>query len=505
MSTVYVLEPPTKGKVVLKTTHGPLDIELWPKEAPKAVRNFVQLCLEGYYDNTIFHRIIKEFLIQGGDPTGSGTGGESIYGHPFGDEYHSRLRFKHWGLVACANAGKPNSNGSQFFITLDRCDWLDRKNTIFGKVTGDSIFNLSRLVELETDSNDRPLDPPPKIISVEVLYNPFEDIVPRVPARPIAQSTEEDENKAPKKRGVKKLNVLSFGEEAEEDEKELATQKIKIKSSHDVLDDPRLLKDEISIKESESVEGKTRRDVQLSIREALGSKKEAMQKESECVFPFSSAKREADDDEDEASFDARMRRQILDKRKELGNVPPKPKSKPTRKRPDGNSSKEEQDISAPRNHDDSDDDNKTKVERLSLNKKGIGSEARAELLANADADLQLLNEVERGRQLNKQKKRRLRGREDEVLAKLERFKASTFGKPAALGGESGVDNEDLSDWRDVRLKFAPETGKDRMSRREDPNDYVVVDPLLEKGKEKFNRLQAKEKRRNREWAGKSLT
>lgn len=74
MSTVYVLEPPTKGKVVLNTTRGPLDIELWPKEAPKAVRNFVQLCLEGYYDDTIFHRIIKDFLVQGGDPTGTGTG-----------------------------------------------------------------------------------------------------------------------------------------------------------------------------------------------------------------------------------------------------------------------------------------------------------------------------------------------------------------------------------------------------------------------------------------------
>lgn len=74
MSSVYVLEPPTKGKVILTTNYGPLDIELWPKEAPKAVRNFVQLCLEGYYDNTIFHRIIKSFLIQGGDPTGTGKG-----------------------------------------------------------------------------------------------------------------------------------------------------------------------------------------------------------------------------------------------------------------------------------------------------------------------------------------------------------------------------------------------------------------------------------------------
>ena len=74
MSSVYVLEPPTKGKVVVQTTAGPLDIELWPKEAPKAVRNFVQLCLEGYYDGTLFHRVIKSFLVQGGDPSVSGIG-----------------------------------------------------------------------------------------------------------------------------------------------------------------------------------------------------------------------------------------------------------------------------------------------------------------------------------------------------------------------------------------------------------------------------------------------
>lgn len=74
MSTVYVLEPPTKGKVILHTNFGPLDIELWPKEAPKAVRNFVQLCLEGYYDKTIFHRVIKGEIVQGGDPTSTGKG-----------------------------------------------------------------------------------------------------------------------------------------------------------------------------------------------------------------------------------------------------------------------------------------------------------------------------------------------------------------------------------------------------------------------------------------------
>lgn len=121
MSTVYNLEPPTAGKVLLHTSLGDLDVELWPKEAPKACRNFVQLCLEGYYDNTIFHRVMKDYLTQGGDPTGSGTGGESIYGEEFRDEFHQRLKFNHRGLLACANRNEPNTNGSQFFFTLVSC------------------------------------------------------------------------------------------------------------------------------------------------------------------------------------------------------------------------------------------------------------------------------------------------------------------------------------------------------------------------------------------------
>ncbi|KAJ7966402.1 putative Peptidyl-prolyl cis-trans isomerase [Quillaja saponaria] len=481
MSTVYVLEPPTKGKVVLNTTHGPLDIEFWPKEAPKAVRNFVQLCLEGYYDNTIFHRMIKDFLVQGGDPTGSGTGGESIYGSVFPDEFHSRLRFKHRGIVAMANAGSPHSNGSQFFITLDRTDQLDRKHSIFGKVTGDTIYNLTRLGEIETDSDDRPLDPPPRILSVEVLWNPFDDIIPRAPPKPLTQVTTDTVNKDSKKKAVKKLNLLSFGEEAEEEEKELASLKQKIKSSHDVLNDPRLLKEATN---------NELRNVQLSVREALSSKKEELQKGPEANLwnnlDYS--------DDDEANFDARMRMQILKKRKELGDHPSKPKLQ------NGSSSTKDHEISAPRSNPGSDDE-QPRVDKLSL-KRGIGSEARAERIANADTDLQLFNEAERGRQLQKQKKRRLHGREDEVLAKLEKFKKVMSEKS---GSSSEVKNEDLSDWRSVRLKFASEPGKDNMSRSEDPNDYVVHDPLLEKGKEKFNRMQAKQKRREKEWAGKSLT
>ncbi|XVF35306.1 hypothetical protein REPUB_Repub18cG0134100 [Reevesia pubescens] len=489
MSTVYVLEPPTKGKVIINTTYGPLDIELWPKEAPKAVRNFVQLCLEGYYDNTIFHRIIKGFLVQGGDPTGSGTGGESIYGSVFSDEFHSRLRFNHRGIVACANAGSPHSNGSQFFLSLDKCEWLDRKNTIFGKITGDSIFNLLRIGEVDTDQNDWPLDPPPRIKSVEVLWNPFEDIVPRVTSRPLIRPTAEAESKDLKKKPVKKLNLLSFGEEAEEEEKELAEVKLKIKSSHDVLDDPRLLKQE------QDLSDKTTKDVQLSVRGALRSRREGAEKDADAELSDSLDH----SDDDDASFDARMRRQILNRRKELRDLPSKQKMQ------NGSSKPNDQKISASRSNDESTDDDQPRVEKLSLKKKGMGSEARAERMANTDADLQLFSEAERGRLLQKQKKRRLQGREDEILAKLEKFKQSISTKSAISSSEpGGDDNEDLSDWKAVRLAFAPDT-KDGMSRKDDPNDYVVVDPLLEKGKEKFNRMQAKQKRREREWAGKSLT
>ncbi|XP_010366564.1 spliceosome-associated protein CWC27 homolog isoform X2 [Rhinopithecus roxellana] len=209
MSNIYIQEPPTNGKVLLKTTAGDIDIELWSKEAPKACRNFIQLCLEAYYDNTIFHRVVPGFIVQGGDPTGTGSGGESIYGTPFKDEFHSRLRFNRRGLVAMANAGS-HDNGSQFFFTLGRADELNNKHTIFGKV----------------------------------LFNPFDDIIPREIKRPKKEKPEEEVKKL-KPKGTKNFSLLSFGEEAEEEEEEVnrvsQSMKGKSKSSHDLLkDDPHL-------------------------------------------------------------------------------------------------------------------------------------------------------------------------------------------------------------------------------------------------------------------------
>ncbi|KAJ1524240.1 hypothetical protein ONE63_010756 [Megalurothrips usitatus] len=238
MSNIYIQEPPTYGKVLLKTSLGEIDIELWSKETPKACRNFVQLCLEGYYDGTIFHRIVKGFIAQGGDPTGTGTGGESIYGHTFKDEFHSRLRFIRRGLVAMANAGK-DDNGSQFFFTLGATPELQSKHTIFGKVTGETVYNMMKLDDALVDHDDRP-QYPPKINSVEVLSNPFPDIVPRV----LPKQKEKKTKKKEKQAGVKNFKLLSFGEEAEEDEEQVSSVNEKLsgrgKSTHDVLDDPSL-------------------------------------------------------------------------------------------------------------------------------------------------------------------------------------------------------------------------------------------------------------------------
>ncbi|XP_042222714.1 spliceosome-associated protein CWC27 homolog [Homarus americanus] len=238
MSNIYIQEPSTEGKVLLVTSAGDFDIELWSREAPKACRNFVQLCMENYYNGTVFHRVIPGFIAQGGDPSGSGEGGESIYGKPFRDEFHTRLRFVRRGLVAMANAG-PHDNGSQFFFTLGQTPELQNKHTIFGKVTGNTLYNLPRFEEGVIGKDDRP-EYPHKIIKTEVLNNPFPDIVPRLKI----QNEISKEERKEKKKGTKNFKLLSFGDEAEEEEEEVlaATKNFSTKgnSAHDIAMDPTL-------------------------------------------------------------------------------------------------------------------------------------------------------------------------------------------------------------------------------------------------------------------------
>lgn len=122
-------------RVILQTNQGTIELLLYPDRAPKTVENFLALVEKGYYDGIIFHRVIPGFMIQGGDPTGTGRGGSSIWGKPFSDEFHPELRFNRPGLLAMANSG-PNTNGSQFFITVAATPWLNDRHTIFGEVIG---------------------------------------------------------------------------------------------------------------------------------------------------------------------------------------------------------------------------------------------------------------------------------------------------------------------------------------------------------------------------------
>src|SRR6059036_4160785 len=136
----------------LHMSHGTIRIELFDDDAPATVENFRKLAADGFYDGVIFHRVIKDFMIQGGDPTGTGTGGP---GYTFEDEFNDHKVER--GALAMANAG-PNTNGSQFFIvTTDAAPWLDGKHTVFGKVT-EGMDIVDKIEAAETDARDKPVD-----------------------------------------------------------------------------------------------------------------------------------------------------------------------------------------------------------------------------------------------------------------------------------------------------------------------------------------------------------
>lgn len=162
--------PKKKGYVRLQTTHGDLNIELHCDMTPRTCENFLTLCERGYYNGVAFHRNIRNFMIQGGDPTGTGKGGESIWGKSFKDELNSKLLHSGRGVVSMANSG-PHTNGSQFFILYKSANHLNFKHTVFGMVVG-GLTTLSELENVPVDDDDRPLEEI-KIISVDVYVNPY--------------------------------------------------------------------------------------------------------------------------------------------------------------------------------------------------------------------------------------------------------------------------------------------------------------------------------------------
>jgi peptidyl-prolyl cis-trans isomerase SDCCAG10 len=223
MSTQYASEPNPTASATLNTTVGPIQIALFANQAPLTCKNFLQHCKDNYYVDTIFHRVAPDFVIQGGDPTGTGSGGTSIYEYPnervvLRDELHSRLRFNRRGLLGMAKS-EDGTYGSQFFITLANTEReLNGQCTIFGRLEGDSIYNVLKIADAERiPGTERPVYPI-KVTSCEVgelgpLEGKLKDRKTVTTAGKAEKGAPKKKKKAPK--GGKTL--LSFGDEADEE------------------------------------------------------------------------------------------------------------------------------------------------------------------------------------------------------------------------------------------------------------------------------------------------
>ncbi|KAF4179156.1 hypothetical protein CNMCM8060_003566 [Aspergillus lentulus] len=236
MSAHYTTEPPPTASATLHTSFGPIHIALFANQTPLTCKNFLQHCLDNYYAGTIFHRIVPDFIVQGGDPTGTGSGGTSIYEYPefeydpeardpnekvvLRDELHSRLRFNRRGLVGMAKS-EDGTYGSQFFITLANAEReLNGQCTLFGRVEGDSIYNVLKIAEAErVEGTERPVYPV-KVVSCEVgELGPFAGKLKKRETIATAPAAAEEKPAAKKKKKAKGgKTLLSFGgDEGDED------------------------------------------------------------------------------------------------------------------------------------------------------------------------------------------------------------------------------------------------------------------------------------------------
>ncbi|CAG8510451.1 3534_t:CDS:2, partial [Racocetra fulgida] len=470
--------------VILHTTAGDIAIELFSKEAPKAWHfefgDYLKLRTPNLIDTLSSlrnRRVVPGFIIQGGDPTG--TGGESIYGGPFEDELHSRLRFVRRGLVAMANTGK-NDNRSQFFITLDRTDELQNKHTIFGKVVDDTVFNVLKIGELETDENERPLYPP-KIISTEVIWNPFDDIVPRITLEEtLAQTVAISQKEEPRKKKPKKnIALLSFGEEAQELDAN-DDPNIKIKSSHDLVEnDPRLSK-EVAVTDYKQ---NTTEVEKVKLKET----KDKIHKKMEMV-----------DENSAEGFDRKMKENIRQHHESMKSEAAREDNSEQQLSKKDAIRKEieqvKQDIKKLNRSRDSDDDEpKKKKQKTSF----VETERQKYLSSGKAIVAKRQKKSEEEKLKNFQSKLFTADPEDDKPVTISENAElcmlhsvpnclscrDTFGQPQTEDTDEG--------WLSHRLVFEKDyRGKDLMQRRDDPDDYIVIDPLerkkqaIEQNKEK---------------------
>ncbi|KAI5285655.1 Peptidyl-prolyl isomerase cwc27 [Ascosphaera aggregata] len=233
MSSHYNNEPPPTASATLQTTVGPVHISLFAKQTPLACQNFLQHCLDGYYNGSMFHRVVSDFIIQGGDPTGTGEGGSSIYEDPececdprdgekvvFRDEIHSRLRFNRRGLVGMAKS-EDGSYGSQFFVTLANAEReLNGTCTMFGRLEGDSIYHIMTIAEAELiEGTERPVYPV-RITGCEVTdLGPFANKLKKRNKIAVAEKGQDAGPIAKKRKKSKQAKVkLNFDEEEGDEE-----------------------------------------------------------------------------------------------------------------------------------------------------------------------------------------------------------------------------------------------------------------------------------------------
>lgn len=199
-----VIKQGKKGYVCLVTNFGRLNIELFCDQVPRTCENFMKLCANKYYKDTPFHRSIKNFMIQGGDPTGTGTGGQSIWDKPFDDEFKPNLSHNARGILSMANSGK-NTNKSQFFITYKSCPHLDLVHSVFGKVVG-GLDVIAKMESVDVDKKDRPKSSI-KIEDCMVFVDPYKDIDEQIQAErsKSLKASEASEKKADEKKEKKPL------------------------------------------------------------------------------------------------------------------------------------------------------------------------------------------------------------------------------------------------------------------------------------------------------------
>lgn len=308
MSQVYSTEPQTAGRVIFETTHGPLEIQLWCRECPSTTKYFLKLCLDGYYDNALFHRIIPNFLVQTGalryDPVARKTTSQKAqvtslqpkdwaeYRRHAGAEQalerrqfelNTRIRFNHRGQVAMAlpvdAVGDEEELASlqpQISFILDEAPELDGKHVCFGTISGPTIFNAMRIGNTDVDEqNGQPtvIEESPRIERVKIMDNPIHtDLVPAPGELPwnvsVANGDTDSKKKKKKRKGIKNMNVLSFGDEMEQG---LESGPARMKSSHDLVESKRLSKN-VDKKVIAAISGKESADPYAEPRKAKNSK-----------------------------------------------------------------------------------------------------------------------------------------------------------------------------------------------------------------------------------------